>query len=201
MSSIQILVERQFSRKQRKNQRLPSLFLMTDADRGPDVFRAIRGLRSGAGVVLRHYRSPKRARLAKRLSRYCRARGLVFLVAGDADLARTVGAHGLHLPTWALRNSDRDTNAKIGRDWILTASVHNYPELGSALRFGVSAIILSPIFATPSHPDRKAMGPLTAARIARLSSVPVIALGGMSKRTVPRLRHCGLNGVAGVSLS
>src|SRR5690606_21471926 len=74
------------------------------------------------------------------------------------------------------------------RGLLTLASAHDLAELAGAMRRGADAILLSPVFATRSHPGAPTLGPLRFRLLARHSRAPVIALGGMSAATARRLR-------------
>jgi thiamine-phosphate pyrophosphorylase len=59
------------------------------------------------------------------------------------------------------------------------ATAHDLGEIGMANRLGADAVLLSPVFATRSHPDGQVLGPVRFRLLAQRASVPVIALGGM----------------------
>jgi thiamine-phosphate pyrophosphorylase len=84
------------------------------------------------------------------------------------------------------------------RDWIVTAAAHSPIAIRLAARLGVDAVLLSPVFATASHPDARTLGPLRFARWARESPVPVYALGGIDAARARRLRGSGAVGFAGI---
>ena len=176
---------------------LPALILLSDRRRLADPVAAAARLPRGAAVILRHYDAPDRAELAYRLARTCRARGVALLVAGDGALAAAVGAAGLHLPeamigacaTWRQR---RPT-------WLITAAAHSLPALRRARVAGADAALLSPVFATTSHPGARPIGALLFARLVRASGMPVYALGGVNRATAPRLRGSGAVGIAAIS--
>lgn len=178
----------------------PYLFLMTDP-RLDDPVAAARRLPRGAAVILRHYDAPAREVLGRRLAAVCRTHGLVFLVAGDWRLAARLKADGLHLPEGVLRGGRlapalgwRQRSAAL-----LTAAVHNGPALMAAARLEPDAVLLSPVFATASHPESRPLGPSRFGVLARRSPVPVIALGGVDDRSVRRLMQRGVWGVAAVT--
>jgi thiamine-phosphate pyrophosphorylase len=61
-------------------------------------------------------------------------------------------------------------------------------ELGLAARLGADAALLSPVFATRSHPGGATLGPVRFRLLARQAALPVIALGGMDARRARALR-------------
>ena len=66
---------------------MPALFAITDETRGGDVATMLQALPRSTAVIFRHYGAAKREELGRRLRAIAKARGLVFLVAGDPKLA------------------------------------------------------------------------------------------------------------------
>ena len=184
-------------RLKRRNGRpeLPSLILMTDEDRLPDP--------QGAAVCLRHYGVPGRAELARALRQLCRRKGLRLIVAGDAGLAASVGADGLHLPEAVMRAHPLAAllwRRRPGR--ILTVAAHSPSALFAAQRLGADAALLAPVFPTQSHPDVKPIGPLRFAAWCRAAPLPVYALGGVdvvSCRCIMGTRAAGLAAIGALA--
>ena len=178
--------------------RLPPLILMTDAARLPDPLATAARLPAGAAVILRDYDAPGRVALAAALSALCRARRLRLLVAADAELAARVGADGLHLPEGLVPRMPR----RWPRDWLITAAAHSPAALRRAWRAGADAALLSPVFATASHPNAPTLGVLRFAAWANEAPLPVYALGGINADTARRLidsRAVGLAGIGGMT--
>ncbi|MFW2176495.1 MULTISPECIES: NUDIX domain-containing protein [unclassified Moraxella] len=71
---------------------------------------------------------------------------------------------------------------------------------GLAKTHTVMGCFLSPVLATPTHPEQSGMGWQAFAELARLSDVPVFALGGVSADDLPTAWQCGAVGVAGIRL-
>ncbi|MCB2101969.1 MAG: thiamine phosphate synthase [Rhodobacterales bacterium] len=173
---------------------------MTDPARLADPVAAVRRLPRGAAVILRHYDDPDRAALARALAALCRARGLVLLVAGDARLARAVGAGGLHLPEGMVAAPGWRGLVRSG--WLVTAAAHSPAALACAARAGAHAALLSPVFPTASHPGAVALGPLRFCRLAGRAPLPVHALGGVDDPGAARLagaRCAGFAAIAGLA--
>ncbi len=157
------------------------MWLFTDGRRLADPRGAVGRLPRGlAGVVLRHDSEPGRAALGRALARICRARRLALVVAGDARLAAALGA-GVHL------RGGRWPGMVRPRRGLVTSSAHSLPELRRAARAGAGLAFLSPAFATASHPDVAAMGPVRWAALARRARLPVLALGGITGNSARRL--------------
>ena len=158
--------------------KLPSVWLFTDERQGEALWAALERLPRGAGVVFRHYKTPDRAALARRVRTICRRRGLMFVVAGPPSLARAWRADGAH-----------------GRfPGTLTAPAHGMTELVAARRGGARLAFLSPLFATRSHPGGRPLGRLRFGALARRAPLPVAALGGMTARRARQLAALGGSG-------
>jgi thiamine-phosphate pyrophosphorylase len=79
-----------------------------------------------------------------------------------------------------------------------SARVHDLPELRRASLRRKRLLFLSPVFATRSHPGRKALPTMKAAAMIRLAPMPVLALGGMDERRFRRVERLGFQGWAGI---
>jgi thiamine-phosphate pyrophosphorylase len=133
-------------------------------------------------VIYRHYHLPDAARLARfrALRRAARVRGHRVILADSPLKARKWGADGIYASPRAR------TPRRAGL--INLATVHNPHEIALANRRGADAMLLSPVFATRSHPGGASLGPVRFRLMARLARVPVIALGGMTGQRARALR-------------
>lgn len=181
--------------------RLPPRWFVTDARRLPDPLPAIRRLQRGDGVLFRHYElaPDRRVALARQVAELCRRRGLVLLVAGDARLARTVCADGLHLPQALIGHAAAARRMGLR---LVTVAAHDAAAIARAARAGVDAVLISPVFATASHPGAAALGVLRFAALVtegRRRGLAAYALGGITPaRFAARLRHLPLAGYAAI---
>ncbi|MBS3927731.1 MAG: thiamine phosphate synthase [Sphingomonadales bacterium] len=149
---------------------LPAIWLISDARNDAALEAALRRLPRGSGLVFRHYHLGEAARRARfdALARLARARGHVVALAGSRAQARRWGA---------------DKAYGAGGHLV---PVHDLREIGRAAR--AEALLLSPVFPTRTHPGAKALGPLRFRLLAARARVPVIALGGMNRRSAKRLK-------------
>jgi len=177
----------------------PWLVFMTDPRVGDPVAVASR-LPPGSALILRHYDDRFRSDLAFRLRDATQKRDIRFLVAADHALAVACSADGIHLPEGLLRHAlSPECIAWRRGGGLVTAAVHSHRALVMAGRYGVDAALVSPIFPTVSHPGAAALGVLRFRALVQRSRVPVLALGGISVSTLPRLYGSGAWGVAAVS--
>lgn len=179
-----------------RGKRVPRVWLMTDERvTEADLRRAIARLPRGSAIIVRHYALDDVARygLFERMRRAARRRGCKVLLGGDPAQARAWGADGHHGRARADQGMGGCT-----RPWLHSAPVHDSHELVAAIRAGADAILLSPLMATRSHPGARPLGAFRFAMLARRSSVPVIALGGVHPRYATPLDRLGASGFAAI---
>ena len=171
---------------------LPRCYVLSDSVRLPDPTDVLNKLARGTCIILRHPDAKARAQLAARIIAPAHRLGLKVIIANDLRLALRTGADGIHMSERIARfGRPRITFQKPG--FICTAAAHNRLSLWRAYRAGASAALLSPVFATQSHPHARTLGVLRFGSLARLSPIPVVALGGISHANAARLRSGPVN--------
>jgi thiamine-phosphate pyrophosphorylase len=175
----------------------PRLFFFTDPARTPDPLRVAARLPKGAAVVYRAFGRPEALEAAGALRTLTRRRGVLLLIGEDEALAAAVDADGLHLAERSIARAPR-LRARWPR-WLLTGAVHSARALHAAGRAGVDVAVLSSVFDSRSPSAGRPLGPLRFAMMVRESSVPVIALGGVTPLTARRLQDSGAAGFAAVA--
>lgn len=158
---------------------------MTDERMGDALEAAIsRASAAGAGVIVRHHRTPFAER--RRIAELVRSRGALLGIARDVALAAELQADLVHNPDDILAGLP------------ISLSVHNEAEALAASRSGASLVFVSPVFVTRSHPDAEALGSAAALSLARLTMKPAIALGGLDAASGEQLMKAGWYGWAGI---
>ena len=171
------------------------LVLMMDAADPTQAIEDVSRLPPRSVVVFRAYSDPDREIKARLLLSYAHAQSHLFLVAGDIALARKLGADGVHLPEYMLSH----TRPNLFGFSFVSAACHNAIALRRAASLGVDLAIVSPVFATNSHPTQRPLGVHRFARMVHGARLPVAALGGINVRTVGQLSGLGIEAVAGMS--
>lgn len=180
--------------------RLPAHYLITPDDLDSSGYLAWleERLQRHARLVL--LRAPQLAEaeylaLAQDFLARCRAAGATLMLHGDPAHLQRVAADGIHLP--AAQLAACTVRPCPATQW-LAASVHDAEELAQAQRIGADFVTLSPVQATPSHPDATVLGWEKFAALVASAQVPVFALGGMSAGDAERAWRAGAQGVAGI---
>ncbi len=166
---------------------VPRLWLMTDERAGEALWPALNALPRGSGVVFRHHATPAPVRrlLFDRVRAAARRRGLLLLLAGPPGLAAAWRADGWH-------------GGGVGGRGLHGMSAHGRRELTAAARAAADVVFLSPVFPTRSHPGAATLGRVRFGLAARGAPVPVVALGGMTKRSTRGMAALGAHGWAAI---
>ena len=163
---------------------------------GAEVFLRALQQRLATGLRLVQLRepaldTPKLESLAARALALTRKAGARLLINGDVELARRVGADGVHLNARQLmRTSTRPDFELVG------ASVHTAEELRQTEQLGLDFAVLGSVRATPTHPDATPLGWDGFRAVVQGAHLPVYAIGGMQPGDLATAWSCGAHGVA-----
>lgn len=113
------------------------------------------------------------------------------LVNDDAQIARCVGADGLHLSSTSLIESTQRPDF----EWV-GASCHNALELAKAVELGCDYALLGPVLPTLTHPEASTMGWAEFTKLIIDCPIPVFALGGMQGEMMLETQQNGAHGIA-----
>ena len=120
---------------------------------------------------------------AKDLKMLCKAYNVPFVINDNVDIALEMDADGVHVGQSDMEAGD--VRAKLGPDKIIGVS---------ADYLGVGAV-----FPTSSKDDATEVSYETLKAICQAVSIPVIAIGGITKDNVAELSGSGICGIAVIS--
>ncbi|HET7397966.1 MAG TPA: thiamine phosphate synthase [Intrasporangium sp.] len=182
--------------------RVPRLHVLTDTRGGrdplPDVHAALRG---GAGVIqVRAKECTDRAAVAltRAVLEAAAPYAALVLVDDRVDVALVAGAHGVHVGEHDLEVAD--VRALAGRRFVVGATARTPSAARAAQEAGATYLGVGPAAPTSTKAGLPAaLGPEGIGAVAAATSLPVIAIGGVTADLVPRLVLAGAHGVAVVS--
>ncbi|MBI3996487.1 MAG: thiamine phosphate synthase [Candidatus Omnitrophica bacterium] len=143
---------------------------------------AAAAIRGGADVLqLRDKTASARSLMeeAKRLLAVTRPAGIPLIINDRADVARAVGADGVHLGQDDLPLAD--ARALLGSDRIIGASTHTLDQALAAAAEGVDYIGIGPIFSTPTKPEYPSVGLDLVRQVTAHVRVPGVCIGGIDR--------------------
>jgi thiamine-phosphate pyrophosphorylase len=132
--------------------------------------------------------------LARHLKALASDWGARLTLHGSAALAQDAGVDGVHLPAGANAAVARDL---LGRRALIGISLHKEEEAKKLDPAVVDYAVAGPAYATASKPDHgPILGMLGIERIANATSIPIIAIGGITADAIAEMRVAGAVGVA-----
>ena len=183
---------------------LPRLHAVTDDDvlARPDfTIRARAVLAAGGGRVALHLRGrgasgARLFELAAQLRPTALAAGALLFANDRVDLALAAELDGVHLGRASLPPGVARGMLPPG-SWV-GVSVHD----GAGARAAApdaDYLVVGTVFATLSHPGRMGAGPELLSRVQAATSIPLLAIGGITPERVAEVVAAGAGGVAVVS--
>ncbi len=124
--------------------------------------------------------------------------GALFILNDRLDVALACGADGVHLGQDDLRI---DVARQLApRPFVIGVSVRNVDEAVTAEEAGANYVAVSPVFSTASKENAgPGLGLAALRKIRAAVTIPVIAIGGISRENVSEVIRAGADGVAVIS--
>lgn len=124
----------------------------------------------------------------------CLKQSSPLLVNADMELARRIGAAGVHLKAQQLQTL---TQRPQDLEWV-AASCHSGDDLQRAAELGLDFAVLSPVLPTASHPGATTLGWRGFSELVDEALIPVFALGGMDEGDLQDAWEAGAQGIAAI---
>ena len=136
--------------------------------------------------------------LGEALVALCHARGALCLVNDRLDVALACGADGVHLGQDDLPLAR--ARAIAGAHFVIGVSAGLPDEARRAAAEGADYLGTGSVFATASKPDAgEPIGPEGLERVVLASTLPVVAIGGITSGNARQAMTAGASGVAVIS--
>jgi thiamine-phosphate pyrophosphorylase len=150
------------------------------------------------GVAAVQYRRKSFSDLveARSLAALCRAKGALFIVNDDLELAIQSGADGAHV---GKDDGDLVAARRRMKGKLVGVSCYNSLEWArAAVAAGADYIAFGSVFASPTKPGA-VRAPLALFAEARSLGVPLVAIGGITLENAPRVIGAGADALAVIS--
>jgi thiamine-phosphate diphosphorylase len=134
---------------------------------------------------------------AKQISALCKEYKVPFIVNDNVNIAIACKADGIHIG-----QEDMElTNVRklVGEDMIIGVSAHTVEEAIKAQEGGADYIGIGAVFATSTKTDVDVLSFETLRSICEAVDIPTVAIGGIKKDNICKLKGSGIDGVAVVS--
>ena len=145
-------------------------------------------------VIYRNYNSklPNSALIIK-IKKYCKKKNIKFYLSNNVKLAVKLGLDGAYIPSF--NKSTKHLSFSLKKNFIIIGSAHNIKEIKIKEIQGVNKIFISSIF----KKNKNYLGIIKFKLVSNLARKKVVALGGISKENLNKLRLLNNFEFAGIS--
>jgi thiamine-phosphate pyrophosphorylase len=133
--------------------------------------------------------------LSVRLRQLCGTRA-VLLINDRVDVALAADADGVELGAGGLPT---ETARKLAPDLLIGRSVHDVAHAAESVAVGADLLVVGTMFASRSHPGLSPAGPSLIRKIAAITTVPLVGIGGITPNNATQVIAAGAAGVAAIS--
>ena len=134
---------------------------------------------------------------ALEIQKLCKKYGVPFVINDEVSIAKDIDADGVHVGQSDMEAMD--VRKVLGPDKILGVSAQTVEQAIIAEKHGADYLGVGAVFATGSKDDADDVSHETLKAICEAVSIPVIAIGGITKDNVSELAGSGICGGAVIS--
>ncbi|KGP74775.1 thiamine-phosphate pyrophosphorylase [Desulfosporosinus sp. Tol-M] len=134
---------------------------------------------------------------AMAMKKLCQEYGVPFIVNDNADSAVKCQANGVHLGPGDL--PPQNVRALVGENMMIGVSARTVERAIQAEKAGADYLGVGAVFTTTTKPDAHSVSHDIVKEICKAVSIPVVAIGGISRQNILELSGIGIAGVALVS--
>ena len=146
------------------------------------------------GIIYRNYHNQNKESDLIKIAAECKKRRIKLYIANNIKLAIKVKAAGIYIPAFN-RNKRFSNHEKKGLTII--GSAHNQKEIQQKIMQKCNAIFLAPIFKVKKRKDHLNIHKFNL--LARSNKADFLALGGVSKNNITKLKILHIKGFGGIS--
>ncbi|SEF61282.1 thiamine phosphate synthase [Lachnospira multipara] len=127
----------------------------------------------------------------------CNKYKVPFFINDNVEVAIKCGADGIHVGQDDMAAGR--VRELVGDKMMIGVSAHSVKEAVEAVKNGADCLGVGAIFSTSTKKDASVLDLSVVSDICKAVSVPVVAIGGIKKDNISKLKGTGVDGVALVS--
>ena len=127
----------------------------------------------------------------------CNQYNVPFIVNDEVEIAIKCGADGIHVGQKDMEAGN--VRAIVGENMMIGVSVQTVEQAVAAEKAGADYLGVGAVFNTSTKPDACEVSFDALKKICESVSIPVVAIGGITKSNMMQLKGMGVDGVALVS--
>ena len=144
-------------------------------------------------IIYRNYNSKNDLETILKLKKYSKKKGYKFLLSNNIKLAINLDLDGAYIPSF--NKEIKHLSFSLTKEFLIIGSAHNNKEIKIKEQQGASIIFLSSIF----KKNKNYLGINKFRLLTKLTKTKIVALGGISKVNLKKLKLTNSFGFAGIS--
>ena len=173
------------------HKKIPNIFTFISEFKKNEILN----LNKNIGIIFRNYRKEINKYQILKIKKFCKSNNRKFYLANDIKLAINLNLDGAYIPSFVKNLGLKNYNFK--KDFLIMGSAHNIFEIKQKEKQGINVLFLSPLFKTKSY--KSGLGVIKFNLLSRLSKRRIIALGGINKANIKKLKMTNTYGFSGIS--
>ena len=149
---------------------------------------------SQTDIIYRNYASKTLdEKLILKIKKYCKKRGLKFFLSNNVKLAIKLDLDGAYIPSF---NKDtKHLSFSFKKKFLLIGSAHNNREIKIKEKQNINILFLSSVF----KKNKNYLGFNRFKLLSKFTKKKIVALGGISKKNLKKIKLLKCFGFAGIS--
>ena len=143
--------------------------------------------------IYRNYQSKIDLITIIKIKNYCKKKGYKFFLSNNVKLALNLDLDGAYIPSF--NRNTKHLSYTFKKKFLILGSAHNNKELEIKEKQLVQIIFLSSLF----KKNKNYLGINKFKSLAKLTSIKIVALGGISSKNIKKLKLLDCFGFAGIS--
>ena len=144
-------------------------------------------------IIYRNYKKKYNANDVKKIKNLCKISKRKFYLANDVNLVLKFKLDGLYIPSF---NKSLAIKYIQNKNFEILGSAHNFKEIFVKKKQGVNKFFLSPLFKIKK--SKTNMGIIKYRILSKLISAKTIALGGINRTNIRKLKMLNCDGFAAI---
>ncbi len=154
----------------------------------------IKKLDKNISIIYRNYNSSININLLLKIRDFCKKNGRKFYLSNNIKFALKYNLNGVYLPSF--NESINHLSYKFKKKFLIIGSAHNLKEIRIKEKQKVNQIFISSIF----KKEKNYLGIYKFKKLSKLTKKQTIALGGINKSNLKKIKLLNVAGFAAINL-
>jgi len=152
-------------------------------------------LKKNVAIIYRNYSQKADINKIIKFNKICKKNKRLFFISNNIKLAIKLDLNGAYIPAF---NNKINLSHYKKKNFLFLGSAHSIKEIIIKEKQGVDCILISPLFLTSK--SNKFLGITNFKKLSNHTNKKVIALGGLNKKNLHKIKVLNVHGYASISL-